>query len=212
MIKPLRINIIGCMGVGKSTICKLIAERTGIMIIEEQFENNPYWKEVYATGKADCLKMQIDFMNQYMENFMLLQDNKDMSIVMDNQFLAGLPFVLSQYKSGMISDVDKMVYEKRFKLLVGMFSSVLKTTHHFILIDDPESIVNKIKSRNRNAERNISIEFIKDLLHYFVYLKDWCYSSFGINITLVNVKDLPKTAIPSKITEIIPCRNRVSLV
>jgi len=64
------ISLIGAPGVGKSTVAKLLANELGYVLIEENFQNNPFLPEAWANIQASKPDMsiiynQLWFIGQY---------------------------------------------------------------------------------------------------------------------------------------------------
>ena len=206
---PIRINIMGTMGVGKSTIVEAIKNKWDIPTITEKFEDNPYWGDAYAGKNPEFLKMQISFMNQYIENFIMLSDHQALSIVMDNQFLSGYAFVMAQYAEGMINAKDMRTYVTRHHLLCCVFLPVLKSIRHFILVDSERSILKKILNRDREQEDSISLSYLKNLNYHFRALSDRMAAGHNLTVPLINVGGLKEGTIP---VEIMACLSEASKI
>lgn len=196
------INILGCMGIGKTTILEETIRRYHGSYVKERFEDNPYWKAAYAGEEPEFLKMQIEFMTQYIKTIndvLSDRDDDDEKLILD-QFFYTWPFIMTQNKMGLINDVDKECYLRRWRVLKKAFKDKLVKVKNIILIDKSENIFKKIKERNREAEAGLTFEFINCLNNFFTHPE--YLASFVGGPTIVNVENLEKGDIPFEIEKL----------
>lgn len=55
----MRITLAGVVGVGKSTVSKLLGKKHHYMVMDEPVEENPYLDQYYADPKDMAFKMQV---------------------------------------------------------------------------------------------------------------------------------------------------------
>lgn len=163
-----KINILGCMGVGKTSVVQQISDKASLPVYQESFENNPYWKKTYNGEKSDPFKMQIHFLHQYINRAMTFDDNS--TFVLDSHLYPGLVFTEAMYRLDMMDSDDYVTYKKWF-LSVLPFLPV--PTVNIYLSAEPKVILDRIKSRGREEEAGIFPSFISELCK--------CWSSLARN-------------------------------
>ncbi len=52
----------GVIGVGKTSLCKLLAERIGGMCVLENFESNPFIEDFYRSPRTYAFKTQLYYL------------------------------------------------------------------------------------------------------------------------------------------------------
>jgi len=208
------LNVLGCMGIGKTTVIEAIAKEYNGRIIPEQFENNPYWKAAYAGEQPEFLKMQIQFMNQYIETLLMLshEDHEGKLIILDQCFYT-LPFIMTQNALGLINDVDKDCYLQRWALLRRTFMPVLGEIANVILWDTNKNIYKKLQDRGREAEKGIPFDFIQKMSACFrspEYMETFVSSylirsemGWESGVVTTSVCGLEKGEIPGDIRELL---------
>lgn len=187
--KPLRLNILAAFGLGKSTFVEAIANYANIKSFPEDFDN---W---YLKNNGDKAKAQHHFFNGYLKHYKeSLALNE--SCVMDASYYPGICYMRYFFKEGMVPEIDYKTYEERFYL----FNDILKTDEHYksvVLYLPPEEVLRRIKKRNRDFERNTSLDFVIKLTNEFVDLAK------EKNFEIIDVTDVEKGEIPDRIKEIL---------
>jgi deoxyadenosine/deoxycytidine kinase len=193
------INIVGPMGVGKSEASIELARRRGVMLVEENYRDNPYWAETISGAKPQFMKMQIAFMNQYLENVSRVKSAEITRAVFDNQIIAGPAFVNAQTVLGMISQVDADVYLDRFRLMMAFIGDYVRQIDHVIMLDDPKKIIGRVKLRaveNREEESDVPEALIYELHRQFLSLKGYLAKEFSVGSRIVTLGDTKRGDLP----------------
>ncbi len=188
------INIMGCMGIGKTTIIENIKKKYEVTVLPEQFEDNPYWQDAYAGKEPEFLKMQIEFMNQYIDNLLFVEAFEEGTIILDQCFYT-LPYVWTQSALGLINEKDFNCYLRRWNLLKRLLFDKLLLLHSFILWDSSENIYKKIQDRGREEERNLPFEFINKMNLHFnsdKYLKSFVRYPVFDEVCSLSIDEIPK--------------------
>ena len=199
----MHLNILGSMGVGKSTICSAIIKETGFKLIKEQFLDNPYWADSLSGKNPQFYKMQIEFMTQYITNLTYLKENPYEDIILDAQFVSGLAFSTVQAELGLIDEVDYQSYKKRFIALSRLMASDLRKVEHVLLIDSPENVHQRVISREREEEKTTTREQVELICSKFVELPNIMKMICGLEIKVIDVEGLKEGQIPIEIKNIL---------
>lgn len=186
----MEIIISGTVGVGKSTVAKKVYEllklknEQKITICDELKENNPYLSYYYNNRPEWSFIIQVDFL---MSRFKSITSNKinthskkDIQIY-DRHFLDDLIFANLKYVKEDMNSLQWNHYKNLNDHLTNEINKTSKPDFIFLLKAPFEDIRKRISKRNRNEEREVDIEYWKDLYYQyyennktFEYLKNNC--------------------------------------
>lgn len=153
MQKGMRIEIIGGMGVGKTTICNTLTS-LGFRCINENLGQNPYLDLAYKNPDAYGLYSQLTF---YLGNFFTLKENTiagditvfDYSVVTDRAYAT--LFLNDQERDLALQAIDCLeAKEGRADLYLYLTCS-------------PTVQLQRIRARNRDHEKGVTLDFIAGL-------------------------------------------------
>ncbi len=151
------IAIEGVIGVGKTSLAKLMAERLEGMLLLEDSESNPYLKDFYRNPQRYAFQTQLFFLiSRYRQLLSLPQ--KDLFY----------PYLIADYifaKDKIFAQInleerDYILYEKVTRFLE---KEIPKPDLVIYLQSTAEKLFANIKKRNKEYERNISIDYIRRL-------------------------------------------------
>jgi deoxyadenosine/deoxycytidine kinase len=161
------IVIEGLIGVGKTSLAKLLAKEFNARCILEKAEENPFLPYFYGDRKKYAFQTQIFFLlNRFQQQKELAQlDLFNQVTLCDYLFDKDRIFA-----SINLSDPELALYEQIFHLLNGQISSPDLV---IFLQAKPEVLLHRIKLRNIHYEKEIDIEYLKILTeaynHYFFH-------------------------------------------
>tara|TARA_Y100000287_G_C14170214_1_gene329404 strand:- start:365 stop:997 length:633 start_codon:yes stop_codon:yes gene_type:complete len=150
------ISIEGNIGVGKTTLAKLLSNYLGYKLILETFENNPFLKDFYENLNKNTLPLELFFLA---ERYELLKLNSE------DMFFSGTvsDFIFDKSKLfavNTLKDYELNIFNKIFTL---MKKSVKNPEILIYLHSDLSSLQNKIAKRGRDYENNIQSDYLKKL-------------------------------------------------
>lgn len=154
------ISVAGNIGVGKSSLVKLISGRLGFEPFYEPFAENPYLSDFYSDMKAWAFHSQIYFMAQKLRNQQRLMAYplsvmQDRSIYEDSEI-----FARNLYLQGYISERDFQTYYTLYQVL----SDFLPPPDLVIYLKASVPVLlQRIHLRGRDYERSISEEYLSQL-------------------------------------------------
>ncbi len=167
----------GNIGAGKSTFLRLIqAHLPHIDVIFEPLHNwqsQVYGQSIlsnfYKDPKRWAYSMETLAMACRVQEHLKEQENPYSLRLMERSIYSGhYAFATNGYKNGFMTDLEWQIYLEWFNFLV---TGHCKPPRGFIFLDvDPEIAYERIKKRNRAAETNISIEYIRQI--------DACHKAF----------------------------------
>ncbi len=152
----MRIEIIGGMGVGKTTLCKAL-ENYSLRCIYESLEKNPYLELSYNDPESFGFYSQISFILGNFYTAVQAQEKGgitflDYSTITDKAY-ASL-FLQGKARSIALQMID-FLEEKEGRADLYLY-----------LTCSPETQIKRIRGRNRSHERGVSLEFIEQLDSY----------------------------------------------
>jgi|GEM_PF-1221585 len=152
----MRIEIIGGMGVGKTTLCKAL-EAQHLRCVYESLEKNPYLELSYQDPEAFGFYSQISFI---LGNFYTAIQSRaktgitffDYSTITDKAYAS---MFLQGKGRNLALDMIDYLEEKEGRADLYLY-----------LTCSPETQIERIRGRNRDHEKGVSLDFIKNLEAY----------------------------------------------
>lgn len=154
------IIISGNIGSGKTTLAKLLSERLNVDVIYEPLEKNPYIYDFYVDMQRWCFNSQVSFLsNQVSQHIHCAK--KEGFLIKDSSIYESVEvFGRNLYQLGIMSNNDWNTYFQLYKLL----RSVISPPIAIIYLKCPIPIlIERIKGRDREFEKNISIDYLNQL-------------------------------------------------
>ena len=147
----------GVIGVGKTSLAKLLHERLGGRLILEESEKNPYLEDFYRDPESFNFQVQLYFLlNRYRQLVNIPQrDFFHDYLIVDYIFQKDKIFANLN-----LDDRDLRLYNRVVKLLE---KELTKPDLVIYLQSDTNSLMSNIKKRKKSFEKNISRDYIKRL-------------------------------------------------
>ncbi len=164
------IAIEGVIGVGKTSLAKVMAERMNAGLILEQSEENPYLEDFYRDPQRFAFQLQLFFLiSRYRQLLTIPQrDLFQAHLIADYIFAKDRIFAHLNLERR-----DLILYEKVATL---MERELPKPDLVIYLQSSTERLIEHIRKRNRKIERNISADYIRQLNEaynsFFFHYKD----------------------------------------
>lgn len=169
MFKDSKIVICGNIGAGKTTLCKglenyLISKNLSVTYIDEKFEDNKYLEPFYNEMKIN------PGYNKYfypMESFFIetkfISDSKiyPTDFVIFDRSLYDVLYIF--IKAGFKNNLCTFDEEKSLSIKSLEYIKSIKYDIFIYLRTQPDTLVERIKLRNRKMESDIDINYIKQL-------------------------------------------------
>ena len=157
------IVIEGPIGVGKTSLAKLLAKEFNARCILERSEENPFLPQFYTDPRKYAFQTQIFFLlNRFQQQKEIAQlDLFNQITLCDYLFAKDRIFA-----SLNLDDHELALYEQIYQLLHGQISSPDLV---IFLQARPEVLLHRIKSRNISYEKEINFEYLKMLTEAYNY-------------------------------------------
>ncbi|MBN1397623.1 MAG: deoxynucleoside kinase [Bacteroidetes bacterium] len=157
------IAIEGVIGAGKTSLARMLSERLGARLVQENFEENPFLPRFYEDPERYAFQTQIFFLlNRYRQQQELYQaDLFHSHIVSDYIFEKDKIFAYLTLR-----DDELKLYEN---LLNAIEKTVPLPDLVIYLQSSVDRLMENIRKRGREMEKNMSAEYIKELNEAYNY-------------------------------------------
>ena len=147
----------GPIGVGKTSLVKLLGKKLGAKMVLEEYENNPFLEDFYNDPERFAFQTQLFFlMNRYRQQ----QDLRQVDIF-HNLLITDYMFVKDRlFASLNLDDKELSLYDTVANLLER---NVLKPDMVIYLQADTQTLMHNISKRGRDFETNMSFEYLDAL-------------------------------------------------
>ena len=156
----MHIGIAGNIGVGKTTLCKLLAKHYNWVPSFESVDNNPYLNDFYLDMQRWSFNLQVFFLNSRFRQVKEILNSKKTIIQDRTIYEDAYVFAPNLHAMGLMSSRD---YENYLSLFALMESFVSPPTVLIYLKSTVPHLVNKIQKRGRNYEESIRIDYLNRL-------------------------------------------------
>ncbi len=154
------IAIEGCIGIGKTTLCNILAKKLDIQPILEQFKENPFLPHFYKNNIQHAFKTQLFFLlSRYNQKILNQKQYKKKITITDYHIIKDRIFAEINLKGK-----EKVLYHQLFNTLYPKIHTpdiliYLKASIH--------TIIKRIKQRNRIFEKNINQLYLMKIIQYY---------------------------------------------
>lgn len=154
------VAIAGNIGVGKSTLVKMLCREMDWDPFYEPVNENPYLSDFYHNMSAWAFHSQIFFLTHRLRaHFNLAQHPnsvvQDRSVYEDSEI-----FARNLYRQGNITDRDYQTYRELYETAVQFLPPPDLVIY---LRASADTLINRINSRGRDYERKISVDYLQNL-------------------------------------------------
>jgi len=158
MVKYPYIVIEGNIGVGKTSLVKLLTEEYSAHSFFEEFSENPFLPKFYEDPEKHAFPLELSFLA---ERYHQLKKELNTHNIFHNTIISDYYFV----KSLIFAQIN--LPEDEFKLYKNLFNIILqklpKPNLFVYLYADVNSLQNNIKGRARSYESNISSNYLEKI-------------------------------------------------
>ncbi|MAQ69494.1 MAG: deoxynucleoside kinase [Flavobacteriales bacterium] len=156
----MHIAIAGNIGVGKTTLCKMLSKHYKWSPLYEAVDNNPYLDDFYTDMQRWSFNLQVFFLNSRFRQVQDIKKSKKTIIQDRTIYEDAYIFAPNLQAMGLMTQRD---YENYLELFRLMESFVSPPDLLIYLRSDVPSLVNRIQNRAREYEEGIRIDYLKRL-------------------------------------------------
>jgi hypothetical protein len=160
--------VAGNIGAGKSSLTRLLSERTGWKAFFESVEDNPYLGDFYADMKRWSFNLQVYFLSNRFRSHKAIAEGPD-SVILDRVIYEDAEiFARNLHEIGRMDDRD---YEN-YVALYGVMTEFLRPPDLLIYLRaNIDTLMKQIALRGREFEQSISREYLEQLNgHYEAWI------------------------------------------
>lgn len=196
-IKFKHLAVEGPIGVGKTTLAKLLARNTDSRLLEEE-SNNPFLKDFYQGKRGAAFQCQLYFLlMRYQQMASVVQPSLfEKTIISD--YIVEKELIFGQLT---LDEKELFIHRKLYNLLLAP----LPRPEVVIYLQATTDVLKKrIKKRNRDTEKNISEEYIEKLNEGYNY---FFFHYKQTPLLIVNVNDVDFEKRPDELNRLISMLN-----
>ncbi|MBS1271052.1 MAG: Deoxyadenosine/deoxycytidine kinase [Candidatus Marinimicrobia bacterium] len=154
------VGIAGNIGVGKTTLTDMVAERFGWKPFYESVIDNPYLDDFYANMRRWSFNLQIYFLSKRFETHKRMTEG-NFSAIQDRTIYEDVEiFAYNLHEMGNMTTRDYNNYRDLFKIM----TSYLKEPDLIVYLRaSTDTLISRIRKRGRDFEKRISPEYLHQL-------------------------------------------------
>lgn len=176
------IAIEGNIGAGKTTLCHQLLEHYNCRLILEQFADNPFLPFFYENPERYAFPVELFFMTERQKQ---LQENLAQGSLFEDFIIADYFFIKTLlFAKNNLNAEEYRLFQRLFNILNATFPKpdLLVFLHRPVDI-----LLENIKARGREYEKDISPDYLKDIQDtYFEYFR----TENNIPILVIDVERL----------------------
>ena len=154
------IGIAGNIGVGKTTFTEIISKHFGWQAYYESVGDNPYLDDFYGDMGRWSFNLQVYFL-QYRFRDQMEIESVNSGVIQDRTIYEDVEiFAKNLYEMNHMSKRDWQTYHSLF---VNMTQFLRMPDLIIYLRASTDTLISRIKNRNRDFEKNISPEYLHSL-------------------------------------------------
>ncbi len=157
------IAVEGVIGVGKTSLAKMLAERLEGQLVLEEVEENPFLKDFYRDRERYAFQTQMHFLFSRYQQQRSLQQTE----LFTERLVADYLFQTDRIFAGLnLSDRELALYEK---LVVWLELDVVKPDVVVYLQASADVLMERIARRGRPFEKDMDRDYIRQLNEAYNY-------------------------------------------
>ena len=177
------VGIAGNIGVGKTTFTKLLAERYNWEEYYESVIDNPYLSDFYGNMNRWSFNLQIYFLQHRFASQVEISNNKS-GVIQDRTIYEDVEiFARNLHELGHMSDRDWKTYRNLFSNMVQFLE---KPDIIIYLKASTDTLISRIKTRNREFEKNIDPEYLYQLNNAY---NKWAKNEKSLKILTIDTNN-----------------------
>ena len=188
------IAIEGPIGVGKTSLAKLLSKRLSAKLILEKFEDNPFLSEFYDDPIRFAFQTQLFFL---LQRYQQQQDIRQVDMF-HNLLISDYMFIKDRlFASLNLDDKEMNLYDSIANM---MERNVINPDLIIYLQADTATLMKNIDKRGRNFESNISYEYINELNDIYT---EYFFRYNDTPLVIINTNNIDFVHNPDDLDQVI---------
>jgi len=188
------IAIEGPIGVGKTSLAKLLSKRLSAKLILEKFEDNPFLSEFYDDPTRFAFQTQLFFL---LQRYQQQQDIRQVDMF-HNLLISDYMFIKDRlFASLNLDDKEMNLYDSIANM---MERNVINPDLIIYLQADTATLMKNIDKRGRNFESNISNEYINELNEIYT---EYFFRYNDTPLVIINTNNIDFVHNPGDLDQVI---------
>ncbi len=162
------IGVVGPIGVGKSTISRILGERLGASVVEENFGRNPFLERFYDDPKLWSYKSQTWFFAEKVKQLRSLDFSK--SQIIDPALEMDFIYAQTLHRIGFMETPEFNLYKTAFEDIYNLLQKEkgVRKPDIFLVLNAPIKVLEK---RIRERGHPYEIKMLEEYPSYLMTLK-----------------------------------------
>ena len=188
------IAIEGPIGVGKTSLAKLLSKRLSAKLILEKFEDNPFLSEFYDDPTRFAFQTQLFFL---LQRYQQQQDIRQVDMF-HNLLISDYMFIKDRlFASLNLDDKEMNLYDS----IANMMERIVINPDLIIYLQaDTATLMKNIDKRGRNFESNISYEYINELNEIYT---EYFFRYNDTPLVIINTNNIDFVHNPDDLDQVI---------
>ena len=180
------IGVAGNIGVGKTTFTKLLAEKMDLIPYYESVDDNPYLSDFYHDMDRWSFNLQIYFLQHRFRHHIEI-NNLSKGVIQDRTIYEdAYVFAYNLYEMKIMSQRDWDTYTNLFE---NMTQFLKKPDLIIYLKASTDTLIDRIKNRSRDYEKDIDEAYLHRLNIYYKNHKKWFSRIGNFNILEIDTNN-----------------------
>ena len=188
------VSVEGPIGVGKTSLVKLLSERLGARMVLEEFEENPFLADFYADPERFAFQTQLWFL---LQRYQQQQDLRQVD-VFHNLLVTDYMFVKDRlFASLNLSEKEMSLYDSVANYLE---KNVISPDLVIYLQADTDTLMKNINKRGRSFEMDMSLEYLDALNQVY---NEYFFNYQDSPLVIINTNNIDFVNNPKDLEEVI---------
>jgi deoxyadenosine/deoxycytidine kinase len=188
------IAIEGPIGVGKTSLVKLISEQLGARVVLESFEDNPFLADFYEEPEQYAFQTQLFFL---LQRYQQQQDLRQVDMF-HNLLITDYMFVKDRlFASLNLKDKEMTLYDTVANLLER---NIVSPDLVIYLQADTATLMKNISKRGRKFEKNVAFEYIDALNQVY---NEYFFRYQDTPLLIINTNGIDFVGNPKDLEEVV---------